>query len=377
MNVGCPVISLLFALAGFLALVPLLLMAAEPPPPEDTAEALESIRNRYRLPALAVVVVKDGAICDRAAVGVRKSGDPTPVTANDIFHIGSITKSMTATLAAMFIEEEKLRWDTSIAGVFPELRGKMNPRYETVTVEQLLQHRGGFPTPPPKEAWARACQELGAPVMQRLEYIAAVMAEPPAAVPGTKKIYSNAAYAVVGAMLERIAGEPWESLLTARLFRPLHLDSAGFGPPGTPGKTDQPWGHRLAPSKVYSSQRDNPVAIAPAARVHCTLDDLARYAIAHLDGERIGGLLKAETFRRLHTPPGGGAHACGWICVDRAWAGGRLIWHNGSNTWWYAVMWLAPAKNAAVIVGTNCGSPAGVQGGEEAGRVMFQKWLGQ
>ena len=109
------------------------------------ARRIEAIRKKHDLPALAVVVVKDGQICDRAAVGVRKWGDPTPVTTNDVFHIGSCTKSMTATLAAMLIEEGKLRWDTTIAEVFPELKGKMDKQYETVTVEQLLHHRGGVP----------------------------------------------------------------------------------------------------------------------------------------------------------------------------------------------------------------------------------------
>ncbi|MEI9866054.1 MAG: serine hydrolase domain-containing protein [Limisphaerales bacterium] len=108
----------------------------------DPAQGLEVIRKKHDLPAIAVVVVKEGRICERIAVGVRKSGDLTPVTTNDVFHIGSCTKSMTATLTAMLIEDGKLRWDTTIAEVFPELKGKMDKQYETVTVEQLLHHRG-------------------------------------------------------------------------------------------------------------------------------------------------------------------------------------------------------------------------------------------
>ena len=123
-----------------------------------------------------MVVVKDGQICDRAAVGVRKWGDPTPVTTNDVFHIGSCTKSMTATLTAILIEEGKLRWDTTIAEVFPELKGKMDKQYETVTVEQLLHHRGGVPGDPPPAAWKRAWEEKGTPAQQRREFIEAVLA---------------------------------------------------------------------------------------------------------------------------------------------------------------------------------------------------------
>ena len=158
------------------------------PLPADTTQALELLRKKHDLPALAAVVVKDGKICDRAAVGVRKEGDPTRVTTNDVFHIGSCTKSMTATLAAMLIEEGKLNWNTTIAEVFPGLKGRMNKQYETVTVEQLLTHRGGVPAQAPGAAWNRAWDQKGTPTEQRREFIEAVLAQPPEAVPGTKMI---------------------------------------------------------------------------------------------------------------------------------------------------------------------------------------------
>jgi CubicO group peptidase (beta-lactamase class C family) len=341
-----------------------------------TTEQLEAIRAKYHFPALAVVVVKDGKICDRAAVGIRKLGDPALVTTNDEFHIGSCTKSMTATLAGMMIDDGKLRWDTTIAEVFPELKGKMDKQYENVTVEQLLQHRGGLPTKPPADAWNHAWKQEGTPVEQRMEFIAAVLAQPPEAPPGTKMIYSNQGYAIVGAMLERIAGQPWETLITEKLFKPLHMDSAGFGPPGMPGQLDQPWGHAQRLLGLVPLQEDNPPAISPAGRVHCTLDDLARYVIFHLQGGRDGGgLLKPETLRRLHTPPKGGDYACGWSCAERPWAGGTALWHNGSNTMWYVVMWLSPAKDFAVIVGTNTGQTDAAQGCDDVAGEMIGKWL--
>jgi CubicO group peptidase (beta-lactamase class C family) len=154
----------------------------------DMPQAIEAIRNKHELPALAVVVTKDGQICDRVAVGVRKWGDSTPVTTNDVFHIGSCTKSMTATLTAILIEEGKLRWDTTIDEVFPELKGKMDKQYEAVTVEQLLHHRGGAPGAPPTAAWKRAWEAHGTPTQQRREFIEAVLSQPPEAAPGTKMI---------------------------------------------------------------------------------------------------------------------------------------------------------------------------------------------
>jgi CubicO group peptidase (beta-lactamase class C family) len=356
-------------------------VSAAPSIPADTVQALEVIRKKRNLPALAVVVVKDGKIFDRAAVGVRKSGDPALVTTNDVFHIGSCTKPMTATLTAMLIEAGKLRWDTTIADVSPELKGRMDKQYEAVTVEQLLHHRGGVPGAPPPAAWKRALEEIGAPIQQRREFIEAVLAQPPAAAPGTRMIYSNQGYAIIGAMLEKITGQDYETLITEKLFKPLHMDTAGFGPPGTPHKVDQPWGHLHKLSVAIPMQADNPPAIASAGCIHCSLDDLARFAMFHLQ-HATNGLLKPETLARLHTPTAAANstsplenYACGWVILQRGWAGGTTLWHNGSNSMWYIVMWLAPEKNFAVFAVTNIAGPDAEQGCDEAAAAMIQKWL--
>ena len=49
--------------------------------------------------------------------------------------------------------------------------------------------------------------------------------------------------------------------------------------------------------------------------------------------------------------------------------------HNGSNTMWYVVMWLAPEKNFCVVAATNLGGPDAVKGCDEAATVMIQNWL--
>jgi CubicO group peptidase (beta-lactamase class C family) len=345
------------------------------PATNTMAQILEDIRKKHDLPALAAVVVKDGRICGRAAVGVRKWGDPAPVTTNDVFHIGSCTKSMTATLAGMFIDEGKLRWDTTIADVFSELKGRMDKRYESVTVEQLLTHRGGVPGSPPAAAWKRAWEQEGTAVQQRREFIEAVLSQPPEAAPGAEKIYSNQAYSIIGAMLEKLSGTPWETLITDRLFKPLHMDSAGFGPPGTIGAVDEPWGHTRKLLRIEPSQTDNPPAIGPGGTVHCSLDDLARFTIFHMRRGDAGALLKPETLARLHTPPPGGDYACGWVVVKREWAGGTALMHNGSNTMWYVVMWLAPEKDFSVVVGTNIAGAEAEKGADEAAGAMIQYWL--
>ncbi len=351
------------------------------PPAGETAEMLEVIRAKHGFPALAAAVVVDGELAAIDAVGFRRHGGTEAVTPDDKFHIGSVTKSMTATLAAMLVEDRKIDWTTTIGDSFPELRDQMHPDYAGVTLEQLLAHRGGAPAAAPQSLWREAWKAEGTPEEQRMKFVQGILIQEPETAPGTRTVYSNQGYAIAGAMLERATGKAWEVLMRERLFDPLEMASAGFGAPATPGKVDQPWGHA---KKLLSAtapvppgpDADNPAAIGPAATVHCSLGDLAKYVRFHLAGARgEGTLLKAETFQKLHAPVGGDNYALGWIVLDREWAGGRTLMHNGSNTMFYVVVWMAPERNSAVVVATNVGVDTAFSGCDEAAAQLIQRFL--
>ena len=345
---------------------------------EDIALRLERIREAHHLPALAGAAVDEGEIVAIGATGLRRSDEEVPVTMGDIWHLGSCTKSMTASVCAMLVEDGKMRWDMTIAEVFPDWRKAMQPAWRSVKLEQLLVHRGGAPRDPPADLWAAANKREGTPTEQRYEFIQAVLRLPPEAPPGSKFIYSNQGYAIAGAMLEKLTGKPWEQLMRERIFAPLGMKSSGFGVPGTIGQIDQPWGHTRAGGQNKPVQSDNPPGIGPAGTVHGSLDDLARYTMLHLRrGQGTNALLKPETFRRLHTPPAGAEYAAGWISLERGWAGGKALMHNGSNTMWYLVMWLAPERNFAVIAATNIAGPEAEKGCDEVASAMIEKWLGR
>ena len=99
---------------------------------------LEPIRAAHKLPALAGAIVTSNGLVTAGAVGVRKAGVETPVTVNDLWHLGSNTKAMTATLIGVLVEEGKLRWDSTPAEVFPELAGQFTPEFRDTTLTQLL-----------------------------------------------------------------------------------------------------------------------------------------------------------------------------------------------------------------------------------------------
>src|SRR5579871_4995865 len=274
----------------------------------EAAAMIEQIRTKHDLPALAVAVILDGKTAVTAAVGYRKYGDPTPVTVDDRFHLGSDTKSMTATLCAMLVEQGKLRWDSTLAEAFPECVAAMAPELKMVTLEMLLCHRSGLSSRswPASKTFLQMHQLPGDPRQQRALYANMMLAEKPEAPPGSKFIYSNANFALAGIMAERAANVAWEELITQRLFRPRGMTTTGFGAMGTPGKLDQPWQHRMDNGVRVSIGpgpfSDNPEVIGPAGTVHCSIGDWAKYIELHLNGEQGGArLLTPATLQRLHT----------------------------------------------------------------------------
>jgi CubicO group peptidase (beta-lactamase class C family) len=108
-------------------------------------ETLRPYLRRYGLPALAAATVERGRVLAAGAVGTRRAGAAIPVGVGDRFHIGSDTKAMTALVAAMLVEEGKLRWASTVGEVFPELAATMDAGLRGVTLEQLLSHTSGLP----------------------------------------------------------------------------------------------------------------------------------------------------------------------------------------------------------------------------------------
>ncbi len=331
---------------------------ASEPQPDDLASVLEPRRAAAELPALAAAVWRGDALIAIGAAGVRKLGDDTAATAEDLWHLGSDTKAMTATLIGIHVDRGEIDFEDTVAELYAG--ETIDASYGDVTLEQLLQHRGGAPAVIPADIWSDMWAD-GADPGAREKAVLAMLARPVAQAPGTF-VYSNAGYMIAGAALERAAGSTWEELLRADLFEPLGMSSCGFGAPGTAAAVDQPWGHALGDGGELTPvapgpAADNPPSMGPAGTVHCSLADWGKFLAVHLAGARDEptALLSGATLTRLHTPPDGGDYAAGWIVTERDWAGGLALTHSGSNTMWFCTAWLAPANDMIYAVASNRG----------------------
>ena len=338
--------------------------------------ALVPFLARYELPAVAAAIVKGGKVVAVGAVGTRKAGAKIPVTVNDRFHLGSDTKAMTALLAAMFVEEGKIRWNSTVSEVFPEFSTKIDPGLRRVTLEQLLSHTSGIPSDNTVFGDLLTKSMLQDGNLDELRYwlVQQWIVQPLESEPGTKFAYANMNYVIVGAIIERVAGKTWDELITERVFAPLGLRSAGLGSQATLGKIDAPLGHVVIDGRtkpfLAGPNGDNPPIIGPAGIAHMSVLDFARWAGWNAgEGKRGPKLVQPETLKKLHTPvismpdkkdaapgtPPRGKYALGWGQLPVEWAPEPLIYHGGSNEKNLAHIWLEPKRDFAMVLVTNIG----------------------
>jgi hypothetical protein len=118
-----------------------------------------------------------------------------------------------------------------------------------------------------------------------------------------------------------------------------------------------------------------PPAIGPAATVHCSIADLAKYAAWQVAGARgEGTLLSPESFQKLHTPPSEQEYAMGWAVTRRRWAGGTALMHSGETLTFYSVMWLAPGENTVFVAAANVDNPDAAAACDDAVRALINRY---
>jgi CubicO group peptidase (beta-lactamase class C family) len=330
-------------------------------------DLLGPVRDEHHLPGLIGAISFGDRLAGIGAIGIRKIGSSEPIQIDDQMHMGSCTKAMTATMIGALVDAGKLTWKSTFRTVFPDIAEQLHPQFQEATLSHLLTHRAGLPHDGPW--WSLPGRTT---TQQRHALLTSMLAQPPLSQPGSTYAYSNVGYALAGLMAEQVTGESWENLMTKRLFEPLLMTSAGFGTPGEAGGLKEPWGHQLAGKDIKPTQFDNAPSMGPAGTVHCSVPDWARFAALHLAGERGDSkIVKPLTLQILHVPPRSCDYAGGWAVTERSWAGGTALNHNGSNTSWFATIWLAPARNLAILVATNQGDKEAERACDEAASALI------
>lgn len=301
---------------------------------------------------MGVASQRKGAHSDVWVDGERQIGTGVSVARDDKWHIGSITKSMTATLVARLVADGAVKWDQTVGEILGKGAPDMHPVYRSASFKHLLSHRSGLPRDIPFAEFSKFSREPINVREERIAYTRLALSMEPNGPIESDFHYSNNGYVVVGSMLETKLGKSWEELISLHVFERLKLATAGFGAPGRSGAIDHPVGHarsgdELTAYPVGEPITDNPAALGPAGRVHISLAELLTYLEGHRDRS---SFLPAKLWSMLHTAPFGGDYALGWRVLKNG-----SLWHNGSNTLWYAEAMVDRSSGFVAAAAVNTG----------------------
>lgn len=338
---------------------------------------IDQFRSMNGLPAIAIALVDQDKVVS-AVSGERRFGSGDPVQLADIFQLGSNTKAMTATLIARLVEQHKLRWDSTLAEIFPTWRDQMNPAFLRVTVAQLLQHRAGlirdFGDLADADLQEVSALQSGNISADRTSATLWFLKRPPQITPNTSFQYSNIGYLIVGVIAEAVGGESYENLMASEVFSPLQMQGY-FGMPESADLNNvaghimgvSGWEMGIAPP--FSSDPENGVAqfhqwlsmVSAAGGVSLPLSDYGLFLREQLRGlEGSSHYLTQTSAQQMHTPADSqDNYGLGWLIIKDIGTQnlGPISLHDGSVGTYYSIAILIPKYNRAVAVVCNCYAP--------------------
>jgi len=332
---------------------------------EKMDDILVEAMNEYTLPGLAVGIVRSGELAYSKGLGYADIEERTPVDAETVFRIGSISKTFTAIGVMQLYEQGRLRLDDPINDYLKTYKVQhRDPNAPPVTVRHLLTHTSGIGEVRDLFDLVKPVVGLGAkpddPEVPLGEYYSGVLQ--PEVYPGEKVAYANHAFATLGQLVEDVSGQPFGEYMVEHVFELLGMHKTDYF------LTDRV-SAGLADAYQFKKGCFKPVKylrieVPGAGSIFSTLNDMAKYTAALMNkgANQYGRVLKLETFDlmttpQMHTDPRLGFDF-GLYFVLTHYGDHRIIWHNGGWPGFVSAMYVAPDDQLGVLVFTNTTSPA-------------------
>jgi serine-type D-Ala-D-Ala carboxypeptidase len=335
----------------------------------DPAAALLAARVRDSLTAVLARAMADGAFPGAVALVGNRSGivatlgvgkldaaDPTQPSATTIYDLASLTKVIgTTTLIMELVDQNRVVLDAPVVRYLPEWRGA---RASEITIRHLLTHSSGL------AAWRAFYKEATdrADAREQLMLVGAEVA------PGTRYLYSDMNFMLLGMVVERVTGMSLDSAFRTMVAQPLRLSDTGFLPDSAlrpriaPTEFD-PWRQRQLRGEVHDENASRFNGVSGHAGLFSTAADLSRVARMWLnggvlDGVRIASAATIAQFERaqdIAISP----RALGWETASGTNSGGhrlssRAFGHTGFTG---TSIWMDPTRDLFIILLTNRVNP--------------------
>ncbi|HEY6120773.1 MAG TPA: serine hydrolase domain-containing protein [Pyrinomonadaceae bacterium] len=363
------------SVVGGLALITLLASARVPGQTSDSGwgkhldALIEKGMAEYDVPGLAVGIVLDGKLAYARGFGQTTLGQPTAVTPDTLFHMASVTKPFVATAIMQMVEQGKLALDDPVTKHLPYFRLD-DPRYQLVTIRQLLNHTSGMPDVKDYE-WNKPQDDEGA--LER--YIRSLKSEKLLWDPGTRFAYSNIGFEILGEVIAKVSGMSFDDYIERQILKPVGMSSSTLLLKRADTKRVAN-GYTKGNAAKQGASAPVPVAAYPYNRPHnpssgllSSVNDMARWAMVNLNYGKLDGkrILNSSTYDLMWKPTAEVEFCRGGPCrkpgssVGLSWfleeKDGRLIVsHGGGDDGFISAFVLIPSRKFAFVMMTNSDS---------------------
>lgn len=313
--------------------------------------------KKFEVPGIAIAIVKNKEVVYAKGFGHRDVEKQLPVTADTIFAIGSSSKAFTTFVLGTLVDEGKVEWDKPVRNYIPWFKLYDPSTTERLSVRDLVTHRSGLPRH--DLTWYNNLDASRESFVRKLAYLE------PSADLREKWQYNNLMYMTAGYLTEVITGKTWEDAVRDRVLNPLGMKRSNFSVGDSQKDSDfaQPYGKR--DGKIEKLPFRPITNGGPAGSINSSVNEMARWVIANLNGGKYGDKKIAEAatvedMRRPYMTTGassefpeivGGEYALGWF-VD-TYRGHRRVEHGGNIDGFSANVTLFPKDGVGVVVLTN------------------------
>lgn len=312
------------------------------------------------IPSMSASVYKNGILVFDFAYGIKDINSKLPVSSDDPYHIGSITKSMTATMIGYLVEENKLSWKTKIIDIFPNL-DSLKTDYTQASLIELLSHSSGLVDIFTAEDWRTITYDTINKNQQRVDLMVKSLSNKQNRQRGKEWNYANVNYTIAALMVSEVTNLSWESLMQIYIADKVNI-SFGYGWAEDTNTKKVPKGH-VKFNNEYEVWGPNhphkiPVSIQAAGDIYMKVSDLAKYGYFHIKG--LNGeinKLSQENFKILHKDILEN-YALGWNILPK----GTKSLHNevqhqhlGSGGTFKSVIAIFPEENVSIAIIHNGG----------------------
>jgi uncharacterized protein YbbC (DUF1343 family)/CubicO group peptidase (beta-lactamase class C family) len=307
--------------------------------------------TQQQIPGAVLIVGHDGQVVYRKAYGSRAI-EPRreAMTLDTVFDCASMTKVLATTPAIMQLwEQGKFRMNDPVAKYLPEFgqNGKQD-----ITIRQLLVHYSGLALD----------LDLTKPWQGKETAYRMAFEDAPKWAPGAAFIYSDVNFVLLGALVERLSGEPLDGYAAKHIFGPLGMKETRFLPPPSweprIAPTEEDENHHMLRGVVHDPTARRMGGVAGHAGVFSTADDLALFAQASLDGGR--GVLTPATIAKMTAPQqpvnGTALRGFGWD-IDSPLSSNRgellPVGGYGHTGFTGTSLWIDPSTKTYIVLLTN------------------------